>query len=146
MKDKDFWGSNFFIFKFLACGFLSILEDWYFPSLNLLMICLRFCFLVSGQSIEIALPNAVHSTLELGRIGREKREMLFVQVSVQVSSLSYSHKEGLLECSMLCHNIYFNFISKLLFKGIAGRSDSTDLQPVYQYSFFARPLISKVDA
>lgn len=73
MKDKDFRGSNFFILKFLACSFLCILE---------LMMCLRFYFLVSGQSTETALANAVHSILELGRIGREKTETLFVQVSV----------------------------------------------------------------
>lgn len=78
MKDKYFCGSNFFIFIFLACDFLCILEDWYFISLNLLMMCLRFYFLVSGQSTEIALPDAVHSTLELGRIEREReRHCLF---------------------------------------------------------------------
>lgn len=62
MKDKDFCGFNFFVLKFLACSFLCILEDRYFISLSLLMMCLRFYFLVSGQSTEIALPNAVHST------------------------------------------------------------------------------------
>lgn len=131
IQDKDLRGSNFFILKFLACSFLCSLEDWYFISLNLLIMCLRFYFLVSSQSTEIALLNAIHSTLELGRIGTEKRETLFIQVSVQINSLSYSHIGSLPDCSMACHNIYFNFISSLLFKGIAGKSDLiSGLQPV----------------
>lgn len=39
-----------------------MLEDWHFISLNLLTVCLRFVFLVSGQSTETGLPNAVSST------------------------------------------------------------------------------------